>query len=216
MIVARRSVVASIEAWSPRQIRWAALVVGSLQTVFVGFVISTSGYFRDDFPFFGQARQGGFSGSDLTRGVFGSLVPGFQLANSLLASLHPIPRWPAVVIPTVLYALALLVFFRLGELLLGTRPQLILLLAAAGLCGVLAISLVWWTAGINSLPAVVCDLLALDGLARYTATGRRRHLAVSIVAFAVGIAFYDASSSFLLVLVLCNALYLVDRRAAPS
>jgi hypothetical protein len=206
--MAGRSLVAQIESWSPSRIRRVAAVTGLVQTAFVAWVISTSGYFRDDYPFFVVARQGGFSGSELTRNVFGSLIPGFQLGNSLLASLQPIPRWPAIVIPVLLYGLALLLTFRLGALLFGTRPLLIALMALAGFSGVLATSLVWWTAGLNSLPVVVCDLLALDGLARHAATGRRRHLVTSVVAFGVGIAFYDASCSFLVVLVLFSALYL--------
>ncbi|HEY1826984.1 MAG TPA: hypothetical protein VGF87_03140, partial [Acidimicrobiales bacterium] len=162
------------------------------------------------------ARQGGFGTSGLTRSVFGSLIPGFQLGNSIMASFHPIPRWPAVVLPALLYALALLVFYRLCEVLFGARPLVVLLLAAAGLSGVLAISLVWWTAGLNSLPAVVCDLLALDGLVRHRLLGSRRALVVSAIAFAVGVAFYDSSSSFLVVLVVVNALFLTDVRTWRS
>jgi hypothetical protein len=112
-----------------------------------------------------------------------------------------------VVLPTLLYALALLVVFRLGTLLFGPRPEVIGLMALAGCSGVLATSLVWWTAALNSMPAVVCELVALDGLARHAVTGQRRHLVVSVVAFAVGVSFYDASSSFVAVLVVFWALF---------
>jgi hypothetical protein len=74
----------------------------------------------------------------------------------------------------------------------------------------LATSLVWWTAALNSLPAVVCDLLALYALARHAVTGRRRYLVVSVVSFAVGVSFYDASSSFIVVLVAFSALYVIE------
>ncbi len=194
------------------KVRQAALAVGLLQTAFVTWVVWTSGYLNDDYLFLSLARKGGFSGTQLTQSVYGSVIPGFQLGNSLLASLHPVPRWPAVVLPVVLYALALALFYRLTELLFGSRPILIPLMAVAGLSGVLATSLVWWTAGLNSLPALVFDLLALDGLARHAATGRRRYLVVSVVSFALGIAFYDASASFLAVLVAFTAVYLIDHR----
>jgi hypothetical protein len=200
---------ASVLSWSPGTVRQVALGVGAAQTAMVAWAIATSGYFKDDFPFFTQARQGGFSGSDLTRPVFASLIPGFQLGNSILASFHPIPRWPAVVLPVVLYALALFLVFRLGTLLFGPRPEVIALMALAGCSGVLATSLVWWTAALNSLPAVVCDLLALDCLARHAVTGQRRYLVVSIVSFAVGVSFYDASSSFIVVLVAFCALFVI-------
>jgi hypothetical protein len=198
--------------WPASKVRRLAVAVGLLQTGFVTWVLWTSGYFRDDYVFMSLGRQGGFSETQLTRTVFGSLVPGFQFGNSLLASFHPIPRWPAIVIPMLLYALALFLFFRLAELLFGTRPIIVLLMAMAGLSGVLATSLVWWTAGLNSLPAVVCDLLAIDGLARHAATGKRRYLVVSVLSFAVGVSFYDASSSFVAVLVVFTALFLVEQK----
>lgn len=200
------------QRWPTSRVRQLALAVGLLQTTLVTWVVWTSGYLNDDYLFLSLARKGGFSGTQLTRSVYGSVIPGFQLGNSLLASLHPLPRWPAVVIPVVLYALALTVFYRLAELLFGPRPILIPLMAVAGLSGVLATSLVWWTAGLNSLPALVFDLLALDGLVRHAATGKRRHLVVSVISFALGIAFYDASASFLAVLVVFTAVYLVDHR----
>ena len=197
--------------WSPGRIRAVAVGVGALETAFIALVVLSSGYLKDDYLFFDVARKGGFSGSELTRSVFGSLIPGFELGFSTLASLHPIPRWPAELTTIVLYALALAVLFRLLVLLVGYRPMVLALLAIAGLSGVLGTSLSWWTASLNALPVVACDLLALDGVARHAATGKARHLIVAVVAFAVGVAFYDASSSFVLVLVVFVALFLADQ-----
>jgi hypothetical protein len=200
----------ALPEWSQRQVRRIALGVGALQTALVGWIIASSGYLKDDYPFLALGRSGGFGGAELSRSVFGSFVPGFQLGFSILASFHPIPRWPAVVLPLLLYALALFLFFRLADLLIGTRPVLVVLMAVAGLSGVLATSLTWWTAGLNSLPAVVFDLLALDGLARHAMTGKRRYLVVSAVSFGAGIFFYDASVTFLAVLVVFTGLYLAQ------
>jgi hypothetical protein len=197
--------------WTTTKVRRIALLVGVLQTAFVAVSVISSGYFADDYLFFVIDRVGGFSIHTLTGSVYGSLIPGFQLGNSILASFHPVPRWPGVVFPVVLYALVLFVFYRLLELLFGTRPLLIVLVSLAGLSSVLCTSLVWWTAALNSLPAVLLDLLAVDGLARHAATGQRRHLAVTVVAFAVGVAFYDGSGSFVVPLVVFTALFLVDR-----
>jgi hypothetical protein len=197
--------------WTKARVRQAALGVGLLQLVFAAFAMASSGYFADDYLFFVTNRAGGFGVGQLTGSVYGSLIPGFQLGNSMLASFQPIPRWPGIVFPLLMFALALFVFYRLLEFLLGARPLLVVLLALTGFSTVLATSLVWWTAALNSLPAVICDVLALDGLARHAATGKVRHLVVSVVAFAVGVGFYDGSGSFALALVVFTALYLVDR-----
>jgi hypothetical protein len=202
--------LAHIRQWPPRTIRRVALGVGAFQTALVGFIVASSGYIKDDFLFFAIGRSDGLGEKDLTLSVLGSLVPGFQLGNAAVGSTHPIQRWPAVAITVILYALALFLFYRLCELLVGPRPLIVPLMAVAGLSGVLAVSLVWWTAALNSLPAAVCDLLALYALVLQGVTGKSRYLVVSIVSFAVGVAFYDASSSFLAVLVVFTVLYLMD------
>jgi hypothetical protein len=69
--------------WPASKVRRLAVAVGLLQTGFVTWVLWTSGYFRDDYVFMSLGRQGGFSETQLTRTVFGSLVPGFQFGNSL-------------------------------------------------------------------------------------------------------------------------------------
>jgi hypothetical protein len=196
--------------WTTSKVRRLALGVGFVQTVIVAIVVMSSGYFADDYLFFNVNRTGGFRLTQLTGSVYGSLIPGFQLGNSILASFHPIPRWPGIVVPVVLYALVLFVFYRLLELLFGARPLLVVLMSVAGLSSVLATPLVWWTAGLNTLPALILDILAVDGIARHAATGKRRYLVLSAVSFAVGIAFYDGSGSFVAVLVAFTALYLVD------
>lgn len=202
--------LSEIRQWPPPIVRRAAFVVGAFQTALVGFIVASSGYIKDDFLFFAIGRSDGLGEKDLTLSVLGSLVPGFQLGNAAVGSTHPIQRWPAVAITVILYTLAVFLFYWLCELLVGPRPLIIPLMAVAGLSGVLAVSLVWWTAALNSLPAAVCDLLALYALVLHAVRGKGRYLAVSIVSFAVGVAFYDASSSFLAVLVVFTALYLMD------
>jgi hypothetical protein len=108
----------------------------------------------------------------------------------------------------LLYFVTMLAFYWLLEGLFGNRPIILAMLIGAGLCGVLATSLEWWTASLNSLPAVLFDILALSGLLRYSMVGKRGYLWLSIVAFALGIQFYEASSTFGAVLFVFDLLFL--------
>jgi hypothetical protein len=108
----------------------------------------------------------------------------------------------------LVYFATMLAFYYLLELLFGDRPIILALIIGAGFCGVLATSLEWWTASLNSLPAVLFDILALIGLIRFSTTGRRGYLWFSIITFAIGIQFYEASSTFGAVLFVFDLLFL--------
>ena len=184
--------------------------VGVVQVVIVGWIVVTSGFQQDDYLFFTLGRNQGFSVDGLTRSVFGSLIPGFNFVNAFLASSLPVERWAVVVLTLAMYGVLIVVFYRLLELLFGARPGIILLTSVANCSGLLGVSLVWWTPAINGLPALIADLLALDGLIRHGLTGRVRYLVVSVVSFAVGTLFYDPSMEVLLPLVLVTLLYQCD------
>jgi len=199
-----------------RQTRILALLLIAIQTCLISYVITTSGYNQDDYLWLSLARAGGFSGLTVERGVFGSFNPGFQIGDILLASLKPIPRWPAVLVTALLYGACLLAFYRLLTLLIGNRPIILPMIFCAGLSGLLATSIEWWTAALNSLPAVACDLLALDALIRYALSGNRRHLWVSVLAFGVGIQFYEPSVTFIAVLLTFDVLFLAPMSGSWS
>ncbi len=190
--------------------------VGLLQTLIIAFVVRSSGFQQDDYLFFSVGHREGFSVADLTHSVFGSLIPGFMFVNTFLAQGAPVPRWQLVTITLALYVALILVLYRLLELLFGPRPGIVLLTSIATCSGLLGVSLVWWTPAINTLPATVLDLLALDGLARHAVTGKRRYLVLSVFSFAVGIAFYDPSMEVVVPLVLFTLLYLSDIRDVRS
>ncbi len=183
---------------------------GLVQTVIIAFVVQSSGFQQDDYLFFSLGHREGFSVSVLTHSVFGSLIPGFMFVNTLLAQGTPVPRWQLVTITLALYVALIVVLYRLLELLFGPRPGIVLLTSIATCSGLLGVSLVWWTPAINTLPATLLDLLAFDGLARHAVTGKRRYLVLSVLSFAVGIAFYDPSMEVVVPLVLFALLYLSD------
>lgn len=186
------------------------LGIGLLQTAVVCVIVMSSGFLQDDYLYFGIARLRGFTLQGMTTSVFGSIIPGFMLVNTILSTQHPIARYQAELIVIVLYAAIVLIFYRLLELLFGARPAVVCLTTIATCSGLLGVSLAWWTPSINSLPAVAADLLAFDGLIRHAMTGKRRHLVVSVVSFAVATVFYDPSMTLVVMFVLFTILYLAE------
>ena len=197
---------------SAQTVRLTMLSVGLAQTVIVGLVVKSSGILQDDYLYFYLARQNGLTLHGLTISVFGSLIPGFAFVNTILSQQSPIPTYEMTLVVILLYMALILVLYRFLEMLFGARLIVVVLTAVATCSGLLGVSLVWWTPAINSLPAVIADILALDGLARHALTRRRRHLVISVVSFAVGTLFYDPSMTIVLTLVLFTALYLANPR----
>ncbi len=197
---------------SPQTVRLTMCSVGLAQTVIVGLIVKSSVIFQDDYLYFYLARQNGLTLRGLTISVFGSLIPGFTFVNTILSQQSPIPTYEMTLVVILLYMALILVLYRFLEMLFGARLVVVVLTAMATCSGLLGVSLVWWTTAINSLPAVIADILALDGLARHALTRRRRHLVISVVSFAVGTLFYDPSMTIVLTLVLFTALYLANPR----
>ncbi len=191
-------------------------LVGLFELVVATAVARSSGFLQDDYRFFEQARRQGLTFHAITTSAFGSLIPGFSLVNTVMASMHPISRWPLILTAIALYAIVVALFYLLLELVFGARPAIVALTAIATTSGLLAVPLVWWTAAINILPAVAAALLALQELVRHAMTGKRRHLVVAAISFAVGVAFYDASMVTLVALVLFTVFYLADPRDRRS
>jgi hypothetical protein len=185
-------------------------VVGTFELAAITLVILSSGFLQDDYLFFARVRQEGPTFHGFTLSVFGSLVPGFSVVDAAMAAMHPISRWPLILTVITLYALILVLFYGLLELVFGARPAIVAFTAIATTSGLLAVPLAWWTAGIYVLPAVAAALLALQELVRHARSGRRRHLVVAAVSFAVGVAFYDASMVVLVALLLFTIFYLAD------
>ena len=191
-------------------VRLTMLGVGLVQTAVVCAIVLSSGFLQDDYLYFQIARTRGFTLQGMTTSVFGSIIPGFMFVNTALSTQHPIPRYQAELIVIALYAAIVFILYRLLELLFGARPAVVCLTAIATCSGLLGISVAWWTPGINSLPAVAADLLALDGLARHALTGKRRHLVVSVISFAIATLFYDPSMTLIVMLVLFTMFYLAE------
>ncbi len=198
--------------WSVKQTRIVMAGSGSWSCWQPACWSALQGSFRTTTSISQKARQDGLTFHGLTISVFGSLIPGFTLVNTLLAKMHPIPHWPLIVTLIALYGIIVILFYLLLELLFGPCPAIVALTAVATTSGMFGVPLTWWTPGINLLPAVAAALLALQGLVRHAVTGRRRHLVVAAIGFAVGVAFYDPTMAVLVALVLFTVLYLADPR----
>ena len=192
------------------------LGIGTALVALVSFLVASSGFLQDDYDFFELSRVSGSGAASLVRSIFGSIVPGLVFADNVLASGHPISRVLVVIITVGLYALTVFVFYRFLELLFGARFGAVALTTIACTSGLLGISLVWWTPAINSLPAIIADIVAFDGLVRHALTGRRRYLVLSIAAVAFGTMFYDPSMTIVVPLGLFTVLYLADPTSLRS
>ena len=105
-------------------------ITGLLQVVAGTVVVRSSGFLQDDYLYLAP-RQKGFTLHGLTTSVFGSLIPGFSLADTLMARMHPISRWPLMLTVVALYAVVVFLFYMLLELLFGARPAIVAFTAIA-------------------------------------------------------------------------------------
>src|ERR1700683_2805891 len=97
------------------------LAIGLVQVCIVALIVKSSGFLQDDYLYFDLGRLSGLTLHGLTVNVFGSVIPGFAFVNAVLAFQHPIPRWQLVLVIVALYALIIVIFYRLLELLFGAR-----------------------------------------------------------------------------------------------
>lgn len=65
-------------------------IIGMLQLAALTVLTRSSGFLQDDYLYFERSRQNGFTLHGLTTSVFGSLIPGFSLADTVVAKMHPI------------------------------------------------------------------------------------------------------------------------------
>ena len=151
--------VPSFRRWS-----FAASAIGA---IWLAVQASRGYFFSDDYLNLRQAKVGGFSWGYLTTSLFGHLAVGFRAVNWLLIAQAPYDyRWAIAFIG--LCSLGMLwMFSRVLTLLLGPRPAVPIL--TAGLAGsmILTPALVWWSAILVYLPALLGTMCAFYGFLRF-------------------------------------------------
>lgn len=190
--------------------RWPLGLIVAVAVTAWYVVLRRGGWAYDDNMWMEWARQYGFTWHWLGSDLFGHWIPGYTAAYSLLDQLMPIDyRWALVVMLAGL-GVAMLLFARTLELLLGRGPVPLLAAGYLGVSVLLIRALEWPAQGIQTIPTLVFDLLCLWAYVRYLRERRGRWILVSAGAVAVGLLFYEKPALMPLYLLVLRALVLGD------
>jgi hypothetical protein len=196
-----------LRASYPRSL--AAIIVVALVAWYV--VLRSGGWAYDDNLWMELARLKGFTWQWLGSDLFGHWVIGYTAAYSLLDQLMPIDyRWALLAMLAGL-GVAMFLFARTMELLLGRG--LIPLLAAAylGVSVLLIRALEWPAQGFQTIPTLIFDLLCLWAYLRYQRDPRLRWILVSAGAIAAGLLFYEKPAFMPFYLLVLRTLVFEDK-----
>ena len=154
-------------------------------------VLRRGSWAYDDNMWMEAARQYGFTWHWVASDLFGHWIPGYTATYSLLDQLMPIDyRW-ALVAMLVALGVAMLLFARTIELLVGRGPAPLLAAVYLGVSVLLIRALEWTAQGFQTVPTLLFDLLCLWAYVRYLSEPRRRWIVVSAGAVAAGLMFYE-------------------------
>jgi hypothetical protein len=186
---------------------WALIALQAAVRAWVGFHGFLS---QDDYPFqFRAATMPVLSHHYLLDAWNGHLMPGSFLLVWVATKAAPLEVWPTVAMDLVLQAATGLVLLALLRELFGTRrailvPLTLFLFSAATLGG-----FAWWAAALNQLPAMLAMVSTLYLHVRYLRTGRTRTGLAALLAFALGLAFFEKMLLFAPLVLLFTASYAV-------
>lgn len=187
----------------------AAIITVALVAWYV--VLRRGGWAYDDNMWMEQARQYGFTWHWLGLDLFGHWVPGYSATYSLLDQLMPIDwRWMLLVMLGGL-GVAMLLFARTMELLVGRGPVPLVAAAYLGVSVLLIRALEWSAQGIQTVPTLVLDLLCLWAYVHYLRERRARWILMSAGAIAVGLLFYEKPFFMPFYLLVLRVLVLEDQ-----
>lgn len=190
-----------------RALVWSVIGVAVVESLYALWTASRADFFQDDFVDFQLLRPLGFDGRMLEQPIFGHFIPGFTFVDYLLSLIVPYQWWVIEIIEVTLFALSLLLLYRLLNSSFGSTWVSVPLVALAGASFSLVPSLTWWSTGLEYLVAIPATLLAITSHVAYLRTGRLRHAVFGARSLAVGLAFYDGLFVSCLFIVLMTALF---------
>ena len=193
---------------SPVAVAAVALVVGQLV---VRCVLAFGGYFYwDDLVLVGRAgTQGLLSPSYLFDDHDGHVMPGAFLVAGAITHLAPLVwAWPAVSL-VVLQLIATLSLLRTLHIILGWRPVLLVPLCFALFVPLGIPAFAWWAAALNALPMVAALAWVSGDAILLARTGNRRYAVTGVLAYFVGLLFFEKAAvipfvAFTVVALLCH------------
>lgn len=178
--------------WAQRRtLTMAFALVVVVQCSWAMWQVSHAFFFQDDFVNLNVARQLGFGPKLLEQSVFGHLVPGFNLVNRIVGLGNPFQFRIVEAWVVILFALTLVLLYRLLTMLIGPSWLCVFLTGLAGSTFGLVPAFVWWSDALEQLVAIPATLLAVHLHVRFLERGQWRYAVGEGVAIAVGLAFYD-------------------------
>jgi hypothetical protein len=185
-------------------------VVVLLELVVLYVVMRNNSWVFDDNFLLVRSGQEGFDWHWLTQVEFEHWDIGEHLVISLQHRLFFFDyRWALIALLAV-FGGCIYLFERTLAMIVRNRWVTIAAAAWFGLNVLWVRPLQWATAGIQYFPYTLFDLLCLYGFMRYYATGRGRWLAISAVALAAALLFYEKPAYMLIYLVLLRVLLMSE------
>lgn len=170
------------------RIGWAAIVL--VVVGFRGWTVSQWSWFQDDWVYLQRTQELGFW-DYLFQGYNSHLMPAIFLIVRVSTDLAPLDHTTTVVTTMLFAGTALVAWGLLLRELFGERLRILVVLAVIGLTPSLTAVSLWWAAALQIYPLQTFMALALYFLVRWLRQGRRRDLAYHLIAYLVGLAFWE-------------------------
>jgi hypothetical protein len=162
-----------------------------LATAWRAWSMQGTWFYFDDFPFMVQAAQHSLTVDHLMTPYVGHLMPAGRLFAWLATRYDTLDYLPFAIGLLAFFALAAAGMVRLMLGLFGRRWGILPPLVVFVLSPLLVESTLWWSAGINQLPALAGITWALDAHVRYLRSGRTGLLLASLAWVTFGLAFAE-------------------------
>lgn len=192
---------------APHLVVGAGLLMVIAQVTFRAWVLYPSWFYLDDYNLLRDATASRLSTDYLMEPYNGHLMPGGRFLADFVAGSGQLNWSLAATLVVILQALASVSCLWMLTTLFGSRRGILFLLALYLTCAVTIPAMMWWAAAVNQLPLQIAFFLASGAWVRYLRGRRLRWLAATILALALGLAFWEKSVLILPVLALLAPVY---------
>lgn len=197
MAAGSRSGIRVIESFADRRFLPLSGLVAIWAACLCAITGSRSGFFLDDFWMLGEARDLGLSPGYLTRPItHDHLHPGRRLIEWLLVTLGP-EWWMAVAFLTACTFVTVILTSFTVRRISGSATISLLAAAALGGSAIMLRSDLWWSSGVQELPAMALSLIAILTALRWDGSRSRVDLIASPIALLAATMFFDKYAAVL-------------------
>ncbi|MCW2674333.1 MAG: hypothetical protein JWP14_2922 [Frankiales bacterium] len=193
-----------------RGVLWAGLALIAVQALLRGWVGLRGFLSQDDYAFeYRAATMSLTSRHYLFDAWNGHLMPGSFGLVWVSTKLAPLANWPGVAIDLALEAATGVVLLMLLVELFGRRKAVLVPLALFLLTPATLTGFAWWAAALNQVPAMLGMVSCLYLHVKYLRSGRWRTGAMALVAFLLGLCFFEKMLLFAPVIFFFTVMYAV-------